>query len=81
MRNTIPKLITSDEAAAFLGLSPRTLEGWRTRGDGPDFVRMGAAVRYCIDDLLQFIEKNKIQRESFDCASLHREKVMFNSKL
>lgn len=34
-------------AAELLGVSRRTLQGWRWRGGGPPFVRIGArAVRY-----------------------------------
>ena len=30
-------LIPSREAAAFIGVSPATLDNWRVRGDGPPF--------------------------------------------
>ena len=30
-------LIPSREAAAFIGVSPATLENWRVRGEGPPF--------------------------------------------
>jgi hypothetical protein len=30
-------LIPSREAAAFIGVSPATLENWRVRGEGPAF--------------------------------------------
>jgi hypothetical protein len=32
-------LIPSREAAAFIGVSPGTLENWRVRGEGPAFVK------------------------------------------
>ena len=32
-------LIPSREAAAFIGVSPATLENWRVRGEGPAFVK------------------------------------------
>ena len=32
-------LIPSREAAAFIGVSAATLENWRVRGEGPDFVK------------------------------------------
>ena len=38
-------------AAAWLGLSPRTLDGYRVSGDGPAFHRFGNRVRYCRADL------------------------------
>ena len=38
--------IDEQEAAEYLGLSPRTLQAWRTRGGGPPFCKIGRAVRY-----------------------------------
>ena len=38
-------------AAAYLGLSPRTLEGYRVSGAGPAFHRFGNRVRYLRSDL------------------------------
>lgn len=45
------ELLTPRQAAERLGLSPKTLANWRSRGGGPRFVRMGAsdsrgAIRY-----------------------------------
>lgn len=34
-------VLTTDEAARRLGLSPRTLERWRQEGTGPAYVRLG----------------------------------------
>ena len=31
-------------AAAYLGLSPKTLEKWRLRGEGPRFLKLGRTV-------------------------------------
>jgi len=39
------------EAAAWLGLSPRTLDRYRVSGDGPAFHRFGSRVRYLAADL------------------------------
>ena len=38
-------------AAAYLGLSRRTLDGYRVSGDGPAFHRFGNRVRYRRSDL------------------------------
>lgn len=43
---TPPRLNTEKEEAARLNVSERTLQAWRTRGDGPPFVKLGRAVRY-----------------------------------
>jgi len=50
-------LLTTAQAAALLGLSPRTLEGLRLRGGGPRYVRLSArAVRYRREDLAAWID-------------------------
>lgn len=42
-------------AAAFLGVSARTLEGFRVRGGGPHFVKIGGAVRYRLASLEEYL--------------------------
>lgn len=44
------------EAARYLGLQKTTLEAWRCRGDGPQFVKLGRAVRYRQADLDAWID-------------------------
>lgn len=44
-------LITTREAAARLGLSPKTLCKLRVVGGGPRFAKLGAAVRYDLADI------------------------------
>jgi len=39
------------EAAAFLGLSPRTLDRYRVTGEGPAFHKFGTRIRYARADL------------------------------
>lgn len=39
------------EAARILGISPRTLEKYRSHGSGPTFRKLGGRVVYAIDDL------------------------------
>lgn len=36
------------------GISVRTLEGWRYRHQGPNFIRIGGRVRYRLSDLEAF---------------------------
>jgi len=45
------RYLTNDEAAAFLRLSPRTLEKQRVIGGGPRFRKFGRRVLYAIADL------------------------------
>jgi excisionase family DNA binding protein len=39
------------EAATYLGVSPRTLEGWAVRGGGPLMLKLGSRVVYRRRDL------------------------------
>ena len=39
-------LVNEHEAARLLGLSVKTLRRWRWAGKGPNFVKIGSAVRY-----------------------------------
>ena len=45
------QLLDTARAADHLGLSPRTLEKWRTAGGGPPFVKLGRRVAYRQADL------------------------------
>ena len=46
-------------AADYLGLSPRTLDGYRVSGDGPVFHRFGNRVRYRRSDLDEWAAKRR----------------------
>jgi predicted DNA-binding transcriptional regulator AlpA len=46
-----PRYLKTPEAAAHLGLSPRTLEKHRCYGTGPVFRKLGGRIVYAIDDL------------------------------
>ena len=50
---------STQRAAAYLGLSPRTLDGYRVSGDGPAFHRFGNRVRYCRPDLDAWAAKRR----------------------
>lgn len=45
------RYLTNDEAAAYLRLSPRTLEKQRVIGGGPRFRKFGRRVMYAVTDL------------------------------
>ena len=51
-----PKLLTREQAAAYLGVKPRTLAVWAsTRRYGLRFVKVGRAVRYRMADLERWL--------------------------
>jgi len=49
-------VLTTREAAAFLGLAISTLNKWRCYGEGPQFIKLGRAVRYRQDALERYVE-------------------------
>lgn len=63
--NTHPRLsVSANEAAAMLGVSPRTLANWRTHRIGPAFVRVGrvhSRTLYRIDDLKTWLDANRVE--------------------
>jgi predicted DNA-binding transcriptional regulator AlpA len=47
-------LLTQKQVAQRWALSERTLERWRTIGEGPVYVKLGSAVRYRLTDIEAF---------------------------
>lgn len=54
----LPLLLTTQEAAEALAISPRKLWGMTASGEIPH-VRLGRSVRYPVDDLQRWIESQK----------------------
>ena len=46
MGKTADIMLSESEVAQFLGISIRTLQGWRLSGRGPKFVKISRLVRY-----------------------------------
>lgn len=51
-------LLRETEAAELLSVPVPTLRGWRVRGGGPPFVKMGSLVRYRPADIDSYIAAN-----------------------
>ncbi|SCB39863.1 helix-turn-helix transcriptional regulator [Rhizobium multihospitium] len=51
-----PRLLRTQEAARFLGISIRTLEKHRTYGTGPTYRKIGGRVLYTVQDLESWSE-------------------------
>ena len=45
------RCLSPSDAAAYVSLSPKTLEVYRTRGGGPAYVKLGRRVAYRLADL------------------------------
>ena len=52
------RLLRPTEAAKALGLHPQTLANDRHNGRGPEFVKLGSAVRYDAEALRRYVEEN-----------------------
>ena len=57
------RLLDQTEVARRWGMSPRTLENWRWRGDGPPFLKVGHKVLYRLEDIETY-EKQSVRTTS-----------------
>jgi hypothetical protein len=51
-------------AAAFLGVSVRTLQAWRVRGGGPRYCKLSRSVRYKRRELIAFQNSRTVESTS-----------------
>ena len=61
MHSTLSRGLKDTEAAEILGLHPQTLRNMRSKGEGPNYHKLGRAVRYLEKDLLGYLDKRRIQ--------------------
>ena len=54
LQNSKQIFFVTKELADRWRKSARTLEGWRDKGIGPNYHRIGSSVRYHIDDIERF---------------------------
>lgn len=47
--------VSRADAAAFLGISPKTLAEWKRLGQGPRSIRVGGRIFYKLEDLDAFV--------------------------
>src|SRR5262245_25362941 len=52
-------LLTAEQAAKFLNMAVQTLAIWRTRGDGPVYLRVGRRIMYRKSDLIAWLNKRE----------------------
>lgn len=58
------RLLTPQETAEFLATTTGVLAVWRSRGDGPQFVKLGRAVRYRWSVLSKWVDAHTVGRAS-----------------
>lgn len=54
------ELLSEQELAAWLKVSPHTLRTWRNRNQGPVFVRVGDLYRYKADDVKAWVASRTV---------------------
>ena len=63
-RPTSEGYMTSEQAAAYLKVSARSLEAFRRRGGGPPYYKVGRLVRYAPSELREWMEQQRIASTS-----------------
>lgn len=53
--------LTASEVQALYGLNQDTMETWRCRGGGPDYVKVGKLVFYRHDDIQRFLDSRRVK--------------------
>ncbi|VTZ27568.1 hypothetical protein MPC1_5930002 [Methylocella tundrae] len=67
------KLLDENGVADFLNVKVATLQSWRVKGCGPDFVRVGRCIRYRPSDILAWVEART-------CANTSQNRASGNSR-
>lgn len=62
-------MLTVKETAAALNVSEHTLNGWRVQGRGPEYVKLGSAVRYSDEAIEAFKIQGKRRSTSQPVAA------------
>ncbi len=61
-QSTDDELLLTREAARLLRLCPRSLELWRAKGVGPDFIKIGTrTVRYRRSSLQEWLATREVE--------------------
>jgi hypothetical protein len=53
------QLLTSKQVAQMLSIPEGTLRYWRNVGIGPTWHKLEGSIRYHVDDVSQYVEKNR----------------------
>jgi excisionase family DNA binding protein len=68
-------LLSQREAAAYCGLSPRTLERARVTGEGPPYAKLGRRVLYRRPDLDEWIS-SRIRQNTSEHSAEQRVRIV-----
>ncbi len=59
----LEKLITEQETAGYLNISPETLKKARFKGTGPDYIKVGRCIRYRMSAVVSYLERHTITHQ------------------
>jgi len=60
MTPEVDRLLSTSEAARYLGVREQLLVTWRYENRGPAFHRLGRLVRYSTDELAAWVEEQRV---------------------
>ena len=58
---TTSKCLRPEALAERWSTTPKTLANWRSRGTGPAFIKIGAAVRYAMTDVIAYEQSQRVE--------------------
>lgn len=58
------KYITTRELAKRWVRSPRTIEGWRAKKTGPDYLDLNGKILYDLDEIIKFENASKVTHDN-----------------
>ena len=64
MSNSEKKFIDTKQLAERWMRSPRTIENWRNKKMGPDYVKLARKVVYDMEEILKVEEESKVSNEA-----------------
>jgi predicted DNA-binding transcriptional regulator AlpA len=58
--NNSQSFITEHQVAELLAVSVTTVRKWRLQRRGPVYVKVEGSVRYCADDIAEYIKNRRV---------------------
>lgn len=55
-----PRWVDEKEVSKITRIAIQTLRNWRFQGTGPAYSKVGRAVRYRLDDVINFMEERRV---------------------
>ena len=54
-------LLNTNDAAPYVGENPKSLANKRSRGEGPDYIKVGRLVRYRQSALNRYLDEREVR--------------------